>query len=60
MAAEAAVKALLSLMDGCAALVETLKQWMSASPTARVIDREIGDLRSDLVAGTSAAVVPAL
>ena len=53
IAAEGAVKALLSLMDDCAALVETLMQWMSASPTAREIDREIGDLRSDLVAGTS-------
>ncbi len=53
IAAEGAAKALLSLMDDCAALVETLMQWMSASPTARVIDREIGDLRSDLVAGTS-------
>ena len=40
-------------MDDCAALVETLMQWMSASPTAREIDREIGDLGSDRVAGTS-------
>ena len=40
LAAEGAVKALLSLMDDCAALVETLMQWMSASPTAREIDRE--------------------
>jgi hypothetical protein len=53
IAAEGAVKALLSLMDDCAALVETLMQWMSASPTAREIDREMGDLGSDLVAGTS-------
>lgn len=51
IAAEGAVKALLSLMDDCAALVEILMQWLSASPTAREIDREIGDLRGDLVAG---------
>jgi hypothetical protein len=45
-----AVKSLLSLMDDCGALTETLLQWMSASPTARVIDRELGDLRHDIVA----------
>jgi hypothetical protein len=47
LAVEHAVKSLLSLMDDCASLVETLLQWMSASPTARVIDRETGDLRQD-------------
>jgi len=26
-------------------------QWMSSSPTAREIDRELGDLRHDLVTG---------
>lgn len=51
IAAGGAIKALLSLMDDCAALVETVMQWMSSSPTARMIDREIGDLRGDLVAG---------
>jgi len=50
LAVEHAVKSLFSLMDDCAALVETLLQWMSASPTARVIDREAGDLRRDLIA----------
>jgi hypothetical protein len=50
LAVEHAVKSLFSLMDDCAALVETLLQWMSASPTARVIDREAGDLRHDLIA----------
>jgi len=46
-----AVGALLSLMDDCASLQETLLQWLSNSPTARPIDRELGDLRHDLVAG---------
>lgn len=45
-----AVKSLLSLMDDCGALMETLLQWMSVSSTARVIDRELGDLGHDLVA----------
>ncbi len=45
-----AVTALVSLMDDCAALQETMLQWMSSSRTARTIDRELGDLRHDLVA----------
>jgi predicted acylesterase/phospholipase RssA len=49
IAAENAVKSLVALMDDCADLVETLLQWMSASPTARVIDREVGDLHNDLI-----------
>lgn len=52
VAAEHAVKAMLSLMDDCAALQETLLQWMSASTSARVIDRELGDLRHDVIGGT--------
>ena len=48
--AENGIKALVSLMDDCGALMETLLQWMSTSPTARVIDRELGDLRNDLIA----------
>lgn len=48
--AQGAVQSLLSLMDDCAALVETLLQWMSTSPTARQIDRELGDLRHDRLA----------
>ena len=52
IAAGHAVKSLVSLMDDCAALVETMLQWMSSSPTARVIDSELGDLRHDLVAST--------
>jgi uncharacterized protein len=50
IAATGAVKALLSLMDDCAALVETTMQWMSSSPTAQEIDREIGDLHGDTLA----------
>jgi hypothetical protein len=38
-------------MDDCASLRETLLQWISASPTARNIDSELGDLRRDLAAG---------
>jgi hypothetical protein len=37
-------------MDDCADLMETLLQWMSASPTARMIDRELGDLTGDSIA----------
>jgi len=48
--AKGAVQSLLSLMDDCAVLVETLLQWMSTSPTARQIDRELGDLRNDRLA----------
>lgn len=46
-----AVSALVSLMDDCASLQETLMQWMSSSHTARSIDGELGDLRHDLLAG---------
>ena len=51
VAAEHALRAMLSLMDDCASLQETLLQWMSSSTTAREIDRELGDLSHDLVAG---------
>ena len=47
-------------MDDCAALVETMMQWMSKSPTARVIDREVGDLGQDLMAGGTSAVVSSI
>jgi hypothetical protein len=49
-AAGNALKSLVSLMDDCADLMETLLQWMSASPTARIIDRELGDLSGDAIA----------
>lgn len=51
LAAEHALKALSALMDDCAALQEAQLQWMSSSRTARQIDRELGDLQHDLVAG---------
>lgn len=50
LAASGAVKGLLSIMDDCGALVETMMQWMSASAKGREIDRELGDLRNDLIA----------
>jgi predicted acylesterase/phospholipase RssA len=46
-----AINALLSLVNDCASLQETLLQWMSSSPTSREIDGEIGDLGNDLLAG---------
>jgi uncharacterized protein len=52
VAAGHAVKSMLSLMDDCGALVETLLQWMSTSPSPRTIDRELADLRHDLLGGT--------
>ncbi len=51
LAAAGAFKALLGLMDDCGALVETMMQWISRSPTARVIDRELGTLDGDLLGG---------
>lgn len=53
LAAEGSIKALLSLMDDCSAHVETILQWMSASPIAARIDSEIGDLCNDLVSQRS-------
>lgn len=49
--AKHAIDALVSLMDDCATLQEVMLQWMSSSPTAQQIDRELGDLQTDLVAG---------
>ena len=37
-----AMRALSSVMDDCGELVETTMQWLSQSPTAREIDRELG------------------
>jgi len=50
LTAEHAIKAVIALMDDCADLQETHLQWLSSSRTARVIDREIGNLQHDLVA----------
>jgi predicted acylesterase/phospholipase RssA len=52
IAAKGAVKALLSLMDDCAALVETMMQWMSSGMKVSYVDRELEDLRNDLIAPT--------
>jgi uncharacterized protein len=52
LAAKQAVDALLSLTNDAATLQETLLQWMSRSPTARTIDRELGDLRDDTLSGS--------
>jgi hypothetical protein len=50
-AAVEAMMGLASLMDDAMALNEQMIQWLSDSPTARVIDREVGDLASDLPGG---------
>jgi predicted acylesterase/phospholipase RssA len=51
LAAKQALNALLSLMEDSAAMQETLMQWLSVSPTARVLDRQIGDLKNDTLGG---------
>jgi len=55
LAAKHAVKALKSVLDDCADMVEVVMQWLSNSPTARPIDRELGTL-----AGCSAGGGPSL
>ena len=52
LAAGHAVSSLLSVMRDCAMLQETMLQWMSASATARTIDRELVDLRNDVLGAT--------
>lgn len=52
LAAGHAVTALMSVMRDCAMLQETMLQWMSASATARPIDRELGNLGQDILGGT--------
>lgn len=52
LAASHAVSALMSVMRDCAMLQETMLQWMTASATARPIDREMGDLDKDILGGT--------
>ena len=44
-----AVRSLVSMMDDCNALVQTMLQWMSGGPTFHTIDAEIGDLSGDLL-----------
>jgi hypothetical protein len=43
-AAAHGIRALTSVLEDCADLVETMMQWMSRSPTARPLDREMGTL----------------
>ncbi len=50
--AQHAIKSLISLMDDCATLQEVILQSISYSPTARSIDRELGDLNNDLLSAT--------
>jgi predicted acylesterase/phospholipase RssA len=52
VAAAHALRALLSLLDDCAALQEMMLQWISKSPTARTIDEELGALDGDLLGST--------
>jgi hypothetical protein len=54
LAAKQAVDALLSLMNDTATLQETLLQWLSDGPTARPINREVGNLEGDVLNGTAA------
>jgi predicted acylesterase/phospholipase RssA len=49
--AKVALQALASLMNDCDAMNQTMLQWMSRSPTAWTIDREIGDLQNDVLGG---------
>jgi hypothetical protein len=51
LAAAGAITALMSLMNDCGALVETMMQWLSSSGSSRVIDSECGDLGGDLLGG---------
>ena len=43
-----AMRALASIMDDCGDLVEATMQWLSQSPTAREIDREMGKVEPAL------------
>ena len=52
LAAKQAIDALLSLMNDAATLQETVLQWLSDSPTARSIDRELGDMRGKPAGGS--------
>ncbi len=49
--AKVSIQALSSLMNDCDAMNQTILQWMSRSPTAWKIDREIGDLQGDVWGG---------
>jgi hypothetical protein len=47
-----AASAVLSIMDDCNTDVETVMQWLSRSPNARDINRQIRNLSGQLLAGT--------
>lgn len=47
------LEALVSLMDDALAMQLTMLQWMSHSPTAQPIDREVGDLAGDRLGGSA-------
>ena len=49
--ARVSLQALTALMNDCDAMHQTMLQWMSRSPTAQEIDREIGDLSGDVLGG---------
>ena len=49
--AKVSIQALTTLMNDCDAMNQTILQWMSRSPTAWKIDREIGDLQGDVLGG---------
>jgi hypothetical protein len=49
--AKVAFQALASLMNDCDAMNQTVLQWMSRSPTAWTIDRELGNLQNDVLGG---------
>jgi uncharacterized protein len=49
IAAAHALRSLLSLMEDCATLQETILQWISNSMTARPIDSELNSLEGDLL-----------
>ncbi len=49
--AKVSLQALMSLMNDCDAMNQTVLQWLSRSPTAWPIDREIGDLQNDVLSG---------
>jgi hypothetical protein len=49
--AKVSLQALISLMNDCDAMNQTILQWMSRSPTAWKIDREIRDLQGDVLGG---------
>jgi hypothetical protein len=50
--AEMGIRSLLSLMEDCSWLAQTILQWNARMLTPREIDREIGDLSGDSMSGT--------